>query len=224
MRKALLVSLPFLTILVISASFLLLTKQHLDNQAVLSVSQVAASTVNKSPVRKVKLIKSLIPTPTITKIPTPTKKPTPTPTAVKIITPTPTPTKPEATPISTAPVQVSTDTVQKYIMDRINEYRASQGLGLVSTDSNTCAFARTRVAEIVQSFNHDGFSNRINDHTLPYGSYKEVTENIAMNSDYTQVVTKWINSSGHAENMRKDTQFVCVEKSGNYYAYEGWKP
>jgi len=109
-------------------------------------------------------------------------------------------------------------------MQKINEYRSSQGLGSVSTDSNTCSFARTRASEIVQSFNHDGFRSRISAKTLPYGAYHEVTENIAMTSDYTQVVTLWINSSGHAENMRKDTPFVCVEKSGNYYAYEGWRP
>lgn len=109
-------------------------------------------------------------------------------------------------------------------MQKINEYRSSQGLAGVKTDSYTCGFAATRAEEITRSFNHDGFSNRINSRTLPYPSYRKVTENIAMTSDYKQVVTMWINSSGHAENMRQDTPNVCVAKFGSYYAYEGWRP
>lgn len=242
MRNALLATLPLLTIVVIGSSFFLLTKKHQDNERVLGASRIAASTVQISSVTRVTIKKRIVtPSPTISKkqplipikstatlSPTPTKtilKPPvePTPTSPKpdpTNTPTPTPAKSElpATPIVTG------DVIQSYIIQKINDYRSSQGLGSVSTDSNTCAFARTRANEITQSFNHDGFRSRISAKTLPYGSYHEVTENIAMTADYTQVVTLWINSSGHAENMRKDTPFVCVEKSGNYYAYEGWRP
>jgi len=109
-------------------------------------------------------------------------------------------------------------------MQKINEYRSSQGLSAVSTDSNTCGFAKTRAQEISSSFNHDGFTNRINSHTLPYSSYHQVTENIAMTSNYQEVVTMWVNSPGHAENMRQDTPFVCVERNGDFYDYEGWRP
>jgi len=45
-----------------------------------------------------------------------------------------------------------------------------------------------------------------------------------MNSDYRKVVPNWIASSGHAENMQKDTPYICIKSNGNYYAYEGWKP
>jgi uncharacterized protein YkwD len=109
-------------------------------------------------------------------------------------------------------------------MNAINVYRSSQGLSSVQADKNTCDFAATRAQEIVGNFNHDGFQNRINTHTLPYPSYHMVTENIAMTSNYQDVVNMWINSPGHAANMRADTPYVCVAKSGNYYAYEGWKP
>ena len=109
-------------------------------------------------------------------------------------------------------------------MGKINEYRASVGLPSVKTDKYTCEFAVTRAAEIVNNFNHDGFQNRVNSKTLPYPSFSSVTENIAMTSNYKDVVNMWINSSGHAANMRKDTPYVCVEKIGNYYAYEGWRP
>lgn len=106
-------------------------------------------------------------------------------------------------------------------MDAINAYRVSNGLAKVSQDPLTCSFATTRAKEIASNFNHDGFTSRINNHTLPYPSYHEITENIVMTSDYKEVVTIWINSPGHAENMRKDTPFVCVAKFGDYYAYEG---
>ncbi len=154
----------------------------------------------------------------------PTKKPTVTPTTteVKKITPTPQPsTKPQPTTNNT---QQTEDTKQTYIMKAINEYRKSHGLQEVKTDRYTCAFAKVRAKEIMSSFNHDGFRDRIAKNTLPYPDYSQVTENIAMTSDYKKVVKLWINSPGHAENMRRDTPFVCVESSGNFYAYEGWRP
>lgn len=151
--------------------------------------------------------------------PSPTKMPTPSPTQ-KL---TPTPTK-SLTPTPTAGSSAALDEKQRYILDAINSYRGSQGLDKVSPEKNTCSFATIRAKEIVTSFNHNGFSNRANSKTLPYPSYSNVTENIAMNSDYKKVVTSWINSSGHAANMRANTPYVCVAYSGNYYAYEGWKP
>ncbi len=157
------------------------------------------------------------PTPTSTLQPTSTPIPTPTPTA----TPSPTPTK--AKPTST-PAPTSSPSIPDYLLNKVNDYRKSNGLPAVNSNSETCSFAATRAKEISTSFNHDGFTNRINNHTLPYASYHQITENIAMNSDYRGVVDQWINSPGHAENMKKDTPFVCIAKYGNYYAYEGWKP
>lgn len=109
-------------------------------------------------------------------------------------------------------------------MNAINNYRKSQGLSQVSTNAQTCNFAKIRAREISTNFSHDGFRSRINSKTLPYPSYHVVTENIARNSNYKNVVSSWINSSGHAANMRKDTPYVCVEGYGNFWAYEGWKP
>lgn len=157
-------------------------------------------------------------TPTTSRLsPTPTKKPlltNPSPTVPKIITATPSPAA------TTAP---STDAIS-FIMSEINKYRSSQGLSSVQTSAETCSFAATRAAEIVSSFNHDGFQNRINSKTLPYKTWSNVTENIAMTSNYKDVVNMWINSPGHAANMRSDTPFVCVRQSGNYFAYEGMRP
>lgn len=146
---------------------------------------------------------------------------TPTPTKKTSATPTPTK-KPTATPTSGA--SDSADEKKTYIMHAINTYRKSKGLSPVQTDPYTCSFAKIRAQEITRGFNHDGFSSRIKNSSLPYPSYSQVTENIAMTSDYKKVVSMWINSPGHAENMRRNTPYVCVESSGNYYAYEGWRP
>jgi uncharacterized protein YkwD len=179
--------------------------------------------------------KTLTPPPTYRFVPTATPKPTAKPTIQPTLKPTLQPTvKPTATPSSiptVKPTAIPTpttsnllDSTQQYLLDQINQYRADNGLSAVKADKNTCDFAKVRSEEIVSSFTHDGFTNRSNAHTLPYPTYHNVTENIAMTSDYKQVVTMWKNSAGHAANMRSDTPYVCVAYTGNYYAYEGWKP
>ena len=197
---------------VFSLSFFILLLSQKPQPSVASISTVSAENV-VSP--------TSISTPTPTRTPTPTATPTPTPTK------TPLPLTPTATPSLTTTENTSATpevSVQSYLMQKINEYRSSQGLSSVNTDTHTCNFAKTRVTEISSSFNHDGFRNRIDSKTLPYPTYSEVTENIAMNSDYKKVVQAWIESSGHAENMLKDTPLACVENLGNYYVYVGWKP
>lgn len=165
-------------------------------------------------------------TPTLTLAPIPTSTPSPTP------TPSPKPTIiPTISNINTSTNEkpktndnTAKNDVKSYIMNEVNEFRKSKGLYEVKTDTHTCDFAKARSHEITSNFNHEGFNNRISSNSLPYPTFSSVTENIAMNSDYTDVVSKWITSFQHAENMQKDTPFVCVENEGNYYAYEGWKP
>ncbi|QQG44591.1 MAG: hypothetical protein HYW86_01620 [Candidatus Roizmanbacteria bacterium] len=142
---------------------------------------------------------------------TPTLQPTIAPTAVPTAAPTSSP-------------SVSIDDPIGYIMNAINDYRRSKGLSSVSPDPNTCNLARIRSGEIVDNFNHENFYNMGNNNTLPYPSYSQVTENLAMIDDYKKVVDLWINSPTHAENMQKDTPYVCVASNGYYYAYEGWRP
>lgn len=164
--------------------------------------------------------------------PTPTPAATPTPTIIHTPIGSAEPTAKTATPRVEAQTQTQTQTqttisntsLSQQLLDQVNAFRASKGLSKVQTDGYTCAFATLRANEITSNFNHDGFNNRANSHTLPYPSYSSVTENIALNSDPTQVVPAWIASPGHNENMQKDTPNVCIANSGNYYAYEGWKP
>lgn len=167
--------------------------------------------------------------PTLTLAPIPTSIPKPTLTITPTLTPTNTP-APILTPTSSAkqnptPTLVSTSGGGDIsILDKVNEYRVSKGLSRANSNSETCEFAKTRAGEINSAFNHDGFNQRISSHTLPYGSYSLVTENIAETSNSSDVVSMWINSPPHAENMQKDTPFICVIQNGNYFAYEGWKP
>ncbi|KKU63368.1 MAG: hypothetical protein UX87_C0026G0010 [Candidatus Amesbacteria bacterium GW2011_GWA1_47_16] len=146
---------------------------------------------------------------------TPTITPLPSPTLIltSALTPSPTPT----------PV-ITTLNIPTYLLIAVNDYRRSQNLSEVTSEPYTCNFAKVRAGEISVSFNHDGFRSRIDSRTLPYPSYSRITENIALNSSYKAVVPGWINSPGHAANMQADTPFVCIQKYGNYYAYEGWKP
>lgn len=144
-------------------------------------------------------------------------------------TPSPNSTKPVSSPVqSPSPIpspvlESALDDIQIYIISEINDYRKSQGLGEIAVDPNTCSYANTRAKEILADFSHKGHEQRIDSKNLPYPSWSLVTENIAMTSDYKQVVDLWIKSSGHAENMRRDTPYVCVERYDKYYAYEGWK-
>ncbi|PIP74708.1 MAG: hypothetical protein CO135_02580 [Candidatus Levybacteria bacterium CG_4_9_14_3_um_filter_35_16] len=191
-------------------------------------SPASASNAAEANAAEASPIPTLVPTSTST----PLLALTPTPVSISVPTPTQL-TKQENIPQLT---QVQNSVVEKvtsnnsagdsnsFILDKINAYRASKGLFAVSSNSETCSFAKTRAEEIASNFNHDGFTQRINSKSLPYSSYSHVTENIAMNSNYMDVVDIWINSGPHAENMRADTPFICVMQNGNYFAYEGWKP
>ena len=123
-----------------------------------------------------------------------------------------------------AQAQPSEAEMSTYLLKEINAYRSQYGLSPVRTSTQTCAFAKIRAREIVSDFEHTGFRGRINNKTLPYTSWTAVTENIATTYDYKRVVSLWIKSPSHAENMHKNTPFVCVQRQGNYYAYEGMKP
>jgi len=140
---------------------------------------------------------------------TPTLKPT--------STPTPTPT------IKPSPAEVSKKPTQD-LLQQINAFRSGKGLSPLSANSETCFFANIRSQEIIASFNHDGFENRIDSNTLPYPSYSSVAENIAMNPDPNQVVPGWISSPGHNENLSKDVPYGCVVSNGEYYVFEAWRP
>jgi uncharacterized protein YkwD len=132
------------------------------------------------------------------------------------------PTQTSQVPVQSAP-QLSD--VSSYIWQGVNDYRASLGLSQVQSSAETCAFAAIRAQEIATNgFTHDGFYNRVNNHTIPYSQWSHATENIAQAPDYHEVVTLWKNSPEHAANMRDNTPYVCIEQYQSYYAYEGMRP
>lgn len=211
------------------------TQQIEEQKTSIRINGIEQSTTPSQPT----ILPSSTPSPTQTtrssNTPTPTPnitQPTSTAAPLRVLTVAPTAnptTRPTNTPtptrrVTATPIQSNTDDKQTYIMNAINSYRASKGLASVRTSSETCQFASIRAQEIARSFNHDGFRNRINTNTIPYNNWSLITENIAMTSNYKNVVTMWSNSPGHAANMQKDTPFVCVEDYGNYYAYEGMRP
>lgn len=225
MRKVPLFVLPIIVIAVLIFYFFLVISRTILFKAHVSVaSQNNPPKVNYSrdSVQNKKLsplphtlpnsrkISSPIPTPTL--VSTPVSKTSVIPTSLNI------------SPSPTSTLVRKSANIRDYILERVNEYRVSQGLYKVQTDPYTCNFAQLRAEEISRSFNHDGFRRRIEDNSLPYPSYTKVTENIAMISDYTKVVDIWIASSGHAENMREDTPYVCIGQVENYFTYEGWRP
>jgi len=138
----------------------------------------------------------------------------------------PDPTQSQQMPFSPPAVQPGPQLsdVSTYILNGVNTYRASLGLSSVQSSAQTCTFAAIRAKEITSSFSHNGFYNRVNNHTLPYTSWTRATENIAEAPDYKKVVNLWIHSPEHAKNMRDNTPYVCIMQSGPYYAYEGMRP
>ena len=150
----------------------------------------------------------------------------PTTSATTVPIPTPASYSPTSTPSATPTIANASipNSIRSYILGEINVYRKREGLQVALIDPYTCNFAKRRVQEVAQTFDHSGFTSRRDSNTLPYPSYSEITENLARASSYRQVADLWISSTPHAENLRKDTPFACVEGYGNYYVYEGWKP
>lgn len=138
----------------------------------------------------------------------------------------PTPTATISIPLSPEPSLIPSQTpgVTSAVLTAVNSYRKSFNLSPLITDPITCNFAKIRAQEIATSFTHDGFTNRVQTNTLPYPTYQDIGENIAMNSDPNQIISIWASSSNHAANMKKDVVYGCVQNNGNYYVLENWKP
>ncbi len=127
---------------------------------------------------------------------------------------------PTKTTIEATPKVSPTD----HILNEINKFRESHGISRVTKENYSCDFANIRARELASSFTHDGFEQRKNNDLLPFPNWSNVTENIAMNSNYLRVIDQWTSSPGHAENILADTPHICVGKYENYFAMIGWKP
>lgn len=187
---------------------------------------------NSSKTTQIAIITPVVPAaiPTIIPTLTPTAIPSSTPTLTPTATPTPEPQKTivsenlgEREQKSDVPDSSGGETVDQYLMRKMNEYRTQNGMPEIGSDEKTCEFAMTRAREIASDFSHAGFRSRIDSNSLPYPNYGYVNENIAQNSDFTRVIDSWIKSPGHAENMRQNLSTACIRHSGEYYVFEGWR-
>ncbi len=225
MRRVLIFVLPILVIAVLILTFYLFSRIVYLNSHTSLASQNTSQDINY---HRASTQNKKFPSPTPLSLAKsdsiPSQSPTPTPISKSVNNPSVTPKTVKVSLAPTPSLVGKSENIKEYLLQKINEYRVSQGLDRVQTDPYTCNFANVRVEEISRSFNHDGFRQRIESNSLPYPSYSKITENIAMTSDYTQVVNMWIASPGHAENMRQDTPYVCVGQLGNYFTYEGWRP
>lgn len=108
-------------------------------------------------------------------------------------------------------------------IDAVNSYRVSKGFSALSFEGNTCAFASTRSSEIVSDFTHNGFVSRRDGGSLPYPSYSNAVENIAIAADGQNAIDMWKGSPTHDANLLADITFGCIASNGSYFVFEGWK-
>ena len=142
--------------------------------------------------------------PTVAPTAKPTTAPTVTPTAKPTTAPTVAPTAKPTTAPTTAPIDATA--VQKEVLALVNEQRAAAGVAALVLD--------TKLSEVATAKAQDMYDNNYFSHTSPtYGSpfdmlktfgvsYRTAGENIAYGQrSAQQVMTDWMNSSGHRANI-----------------------
>ncbi|WP_019910061.1 CAP domain-containing protein [Paenibacillus sp. HW567] len=167
------------------------------------------------------------PEPTVKPVatPEPTVKPvaTPVPTVKPVVTPAPT-AKPVAT--SAPAVSVANGTFTQQIVTLVNKERAAAGLAPVAALDSLNKVAAAKATDMR--------SNNYFSHTSPtYGSpfdmmsafgvtYQYAGENIAMGQKTPQeVMTAWMNSSGHRANiLSPNFNYIGVGFDNNYWVQE----
>lgn len=115
-------------------------------------------------------------------------------------------------PLFNAEASDTTDKKQTLIQ-QLNEFRAKHGKEPVHRTKATCNFALTRAKEITKNFNHDGFTKRVENDTLPYKKWSYATENLQRNSDPSTVIDLWIKSKPHRKNLLADTPQLCIKRA-----------
>ena len=188
------------------------------NYSVRLKTDLGCLTANASIPKTPDIVEEQAPTTTPTTVPTeaPTEQPAPTATS----TPAPTPANtPNPTPVSTPKPTASSGTGQtdlaSDVVKLVNAERAKMGLSALRVDSELTRAACIRAQELVQLFSHTR-PNGANWSTVSPSAHGE---NIAMGyRNANTVMTAWMNSQGHRENILRSTFGsigVCA------YAYNG---
>jgi len=161
------------------------------------------------------------PTPTVT--PRPTPLPPSTTASPTTIAPEPSPPLPtmNATPIPQITAEpTNVPIVTSSLMTEVNSYRKSFGLNELAVHTAICTIVDERIKEIKDSFNHDGFRQRLDNGTFSTLSYQGVAENIWYGSgSVTKVVEDWNSSSGHQENLKGNWSAGCGKLDGGFAVY-----
>ena len=111
------------------------------------------------------------------------------------------------------------------ILANVNEYRQSKGLSTLTLNSVISAEAEKHSQDMASgrvTFGHDGFSSRIQRISSQLGPAKMSAENVASgNLSAKQVVTNWINSPAHRQNLEGNFTLTGIgtakNKNGTIY-------
>jgi uncharacterized protein YkwD len=113
----------------------------------------------------------------------------------------------------------NTTALEQSVFNKINNYRASQGLAKLTSNSAIDNKARIHSKDMANRkvpFGHTGFSQRVKAVGIPYSS---AGENVAYNQGYSDSVTTavqgWLKSPGHLANIRGNFQKTGIGVASN---------
>lgn len=98
---------------------------------------------------------------------------------------------------------------EQQIVDQVNAHRVSIGLNALTVNpaiARECRTHSTNMASGTVAFGHDGFSERIATLKKEITPYSGASENVAYiwNVNASEMVTNWLNSPGHKENIESE--------------------
>ncbi len=104
---------------------------------------------------------------------------------------------------------------EKELFSLIQEFRYENNLTPYMKSKIMCEYASIRLAEIRTDFSHDGFKNM--KHPPCTTEICNMGENLARGQNSEQeLLTAWLNSPSHAENLYRDYKYSCIRTDGVY--------
>jgi uncharacterized protein YkwD len=114
---------------------------------------------------------------------------------------------------------VNTGAIEASVLQQINQYRSSQGLGALTRNSALDAQARTHSQNMASGkvpLGHQGFQERLQASGVAYSAAAEnVAYNQGANDPATQAVQGWLKSSGHLANIRGNYDLTGIGVASN---------
>jgi len=120
----------------------------------------------------------------------------------------------------------TTASLERSVVQKINQYRQQQGLSALTTNSSIRQQARRHSQDMATSraISHDGFDQRVKTIGKTI-AWRAAAENVGYNAGYsdpvTQVVNSWLKSPGHLKNIVGNFNLTAVgvakNSQGEYY-------